>query len=148
MPKIDVTELPHGAANRTDAAGPAICTRSGDHASPRSIPDSAVAIAEGKSFVHPTAVLFNGGVFKAPVLKDRVVDVLNAWLAQDAGAPVKELEGADLDLAVARGAAYYGWVRHGHGIRIRGGTARSYYVGVEPAMPAVPGFEPPVKGCV
>src|SRR6516164_3869988 len=51
--------------------------------------------------------------------------------------------------AVARGAAYYGWVRHGHGIRIRGGTARSYYVGVEAAMPAVPGFEPPVRAfCV
>ena len=41
------------------------------------------------------------------------------------------LEGADLDLAVARGAAYYGWARHGHGVRIRGGTARAYYVGVE-----------------
>jgi hypothetical protein len=62
---------------------------------------------------------------------------------------VKELEGADLDLSVARGAAYYGWVRHGQGIRIRGGTARAYYVGVEAAMPAVPGFEPPVKAlCV
>jgi hypothetical protein len=62
---------------------------------------------------------------------------------------VKELEGADLDLAVACGAAYYGWVRHGHGIRIRGGTARSYYVGVEPPMPVVPGFEPSLKGlCV
>jgi molecular chaperone DnaK (HSP70) len=106
-------------------------------------------IAEGKSFVHPTAILFNGGVFKAPVLKERVVAVVNEWLAKDGGSPVKEIAGADLDLAVARGAAYYGWVRHGHGIRIRGGTARSYYVGVEPAMPAVPGFEPPVNAlCV
>src|SRR5437773_1622109 len=106
-------------------------------------------IAEGKSFVHPTAILFNGGVFKASALKARVVEVVNDWLAKDSGSPVKELEGADLDLAVARGAAYYGWVRHGHGIRIRGGTARAYYVGVEPAMPAVPGFEPPVKAlCV
>ena len=104
---------------------------------------------EGKSFVHPTAVLFNGGVFKAHVLRTRIVEVLNRWLAEEGGAPVKELEGADLDLAVARGAAYYGWVRHGHGIRIRGGTARAYYVGVEPPMPAVPGFEPPVKAlCV
>jgi hypothetical protein len=59
------------------------------------------------------------------------------------------LPGADLDLAVARGAAYYGWVKAGHGIRIRGGTARSYYVGVESSMPAVPGFSPPVKAlCV
>jgi molecular chaperone DnaK (HSP70) len=150
MPKVDVTELPR-TARRTGltqlglpyAQDPGITRHLAAFLTRQS------RIAEGKSFVHPTAVLFNGGVFKAPVLKGRVVDVLNAWLAQDAGAPVKELEGADLDLAVARGAAYYGWVRHGHGIRIRGGTARSYYVGVEPAMPAVPGFEPPVKGlCV
>ena len=106
-------------------------------------------VAEGKTFVHPAAILFNGGVFKAPILKQRLLEVVNEWLAKDGGMPAKELEGADLDLAVARGAAYYGWVRHGHGIRIRGGTARAYYVGVEPAMPAVPGFEPPVNAlCV
>ena len=103
----------------------------------------------GKKFVHPTAVLFNGGAFKAEALKQRVMDVLNEWIAVDGGQPARELEGAELDLAVARGAAYYGWVRHGHGMRIRGGTARAYYVGVEPAMPAVPGLEPPVKAlCV
>jgi hypothetical protein len=104
---------------------------------------------EGKAFVHPTAVLFNGGAFKAAPLKARVLEVLNDWLAADGGQPAQELSGADLDLAVARGAAYYGWVRHGHGLRIRGGTARAYYVGIETAMPAVPGMEPPVKAlCV
>jgi len=104
---------------------------------------------EGKAFVHPTAVLFNGGALKAAPLKDRVMEVLNDWLAADGGAPAKELTGAELDLAVARGAAYHGWARHGHGPRIRGGTARAYYVGVETAMPAVPGMEPPVKAlCV
>jgi hypothetical protein len=103
----------------------------------------------GKRFLHPTAVLFNGGVFKAAALKARVLEVLNSWLSQDGAAPVRELEGADLDLSVARGAAYYGWVRQGHGLRIRGGTARAYYVGVESAMPAVPGMEPPVRAlCV
>jgi molecular chaperone DnaK (HSP70) len=110
--------------------------------------DSPVNVA-GQAFVHPTAVLFNGGVFKAGLLKQRVMDMLNAWLAADHGQPVKELEGADLDLAVARGAAYYGWVKQGHGLRIRGGTARAYYVGIESAMPAVPGMSPPVKAlCV
>jgi len=103
----------------------------------------------GKTFLHPTAVLFNGGVFKAGPLRQRILEVLNGWLAADGGQPVKELEGADLDLAVARGAAYYGWVRQGHGLRIRGGTARAYYVGVESPMPAVPGMEPPVRAlCV
>jgi Hsp70 protein len=113
-----------------------------------SSPDSPVNVG-GKSFLHPTAVLFNGGVFKAGPLKARVMEVLNGWLTADGGEPAKELEGADLDLSVARGAAYYGWVRQGHGLRIRGGTARAYYVGVETAMPAVPGMEPPVKAlCV
>jgi len=102
-----------------------------------------------QGFARPTAVLFNGGVFKAAPLKARVLEVLNAWLSA-AGAPaVRELPGAELDLAVARGAAYYGWVKAGHGIRIRGGTARAYYVGVESAAPAVPGYTPPVKAvCV
>ncbi|MBX5484665.1 MAG: Hsp70 family protein [Myxococcaceae bacterium] len=110
--------------------------------------DLPVAIS-GQQFVHPSAVLFNGGVFKARGLKDRVLEVLDDWLAAEGGRPVKELPGADLDLAVARGAAYYGWVKQGHGIRIRGGTARAYYVGVESAMPAVPGMEPPLKAlCV
>lgn len=113
-----------------------------------SSPDSPVNVG-GKSFLHPTAVLFNGGVFKAGPLKARVMEVLNGWLTADGGQPAQELAGADLDLSVARGAAYYGWVRQGHGLRIRGGTARAYYVGVETAMPAVPGMEPPVKAlCV
>lgn len=100
-------------------------------------------------FAQPTAVLFNGGVFKADPLKNRVLDVLNGWLSTAGAKPAKELPGADLDLAVARGAAAYGWVKNGHGIRIRGGTARSYYVGVEAAMLAVPGYVPPVKAlCV
>jgi hypothetical protein len=102
-------------------------------------------LPSGGGFVHPTAVLFNGGVFKAGVLADRVLSVLDGWLAADGAAPVRVLEGADLDLSVARGAAYYGHVRRGGGVRIRGGTARAYYVGVESAMPAVPGLEPPIQ---
>lgn len=104
---------------------------------------------KGGTFVHPTAVLFNGGVFKAQAFRSRLLEVLGDWLKADGGQPVRELPGAELDLAVARGAAYYAWVKEGHGLRIRGGTARSYYVGVESAMLAVPGFSPPVKAlCV
>jgi hypothetical protein len=105
--------------------------------------------AEGASFLHPTAVLFNGGVFKSALLADRTLATVNGWLAAEGAAPARLLAGADLDLAVARGAAYYGYVRHGHGVRIRGGTAFAYYVGVESSMPAVPGIEPPVEAlCV
>ena len=93
----------------------------------------------------PTAVLFNGGVMKAERLQGRVVELLRAWCGRD----VRVLGGGDLDLAVALGAAHYGEVRRGKGVRIRGGTARAYYIGIESAMPAIPGFEPPVKAlCV
>jgi molecular chaperone DnaK (HSP70) len=93
----------------------------------------------------PTAVLMNGGVMKSPALAGRVMEVLGGW----AGSEVKLLESADLDLAVARGAAYYGLARRGRGVRIRGGTARAYYIGIETAMPAVPGVPAPLKAvCV
>lgn len=96
-------------------------------------------------FIHPSAVLLNGGVFKANLLSDRLLSVINHWLSQDGTQPARLLEGADLDLAVSRGAAYYGYVRLGGGVRIRGGTAAAYYVGVESAMPAIPGFPPPIR---
>jgi hypothetical protein len=102
----------------------------------------------GKARTTPTAVLFNGGVFKAAALRQRVVSVLEQW-GQSSGSGVKVLPSDDLDLAVARGAAYYGLVRRGKGVRIRGGTARVYYVGVETSLPAVPGAAPPIKAlCV
>jgi hypothetical protein len=101
------------------------------------------------TFLHPSAVLFNGGVFKSDILARRVMDTINDWLYMEGAEPARMLEGADLDLAVARGAAYYGYARRGGGVRIRGGTARSYYVGVESSMPAIPGFEPPLEAlCV
>jgi len=102
-----------------------------------------------KKVSQPTAVLFNGGVFKAEALRQRLVDVLNDW-ADKAGTPaVKVLQGTDMDLAVARGSAYYGMVRRGRGIRIRGGAPRSYYIGIESSLPAVPGSSPPLKAlCV
>jgi len=99
--------------------------------------------------LHPTAVLWNGGVMKATALRDRLLGTLNEWLAEDGAPPVRVLASDDLDLAVARGAAAYGLARRGKGLRIRGGTARAYYVGIEGAVPAVPGVEPPtVAFCV
>jgi molecular chaperone DnaK (HSP70) len=103
------------------------------------------ANAEHASFLHPTAVLFNGGVLKAGVLSERLMTILNNWLQAEQAPGARLLQGADLDLAVARGAAYYGFVRKGKGVRIKGGTAASYYVGVESAMPAVPGLPPEIE---
>ena len=99
----------------------------------------------GRTFLHPTAVLFNGGVFKAEVLRERVMQIIEQWLDAEGGASARLLGAPDLDLAVARGAAYYGYVRRVGGVRIRGGTAQSYYVGIESSMPAVPGVEPPLQ---
>jgi hypothetical protein len=73
------------------------------------------------------------------------MEVLNSWLAAEQAPAARLLEGADLDLAVARGAAYYGFVRKGKGVRIKGGTAAAYYVGIESAMPAVPGMAPAIQ---
>ena len=94
----------------------------------------------------PSAVLFNGGVMKSGALRGQVLDALRAW---NDGAGLRELDAASMDLAVALGATYYGVARHGRGIRIRAGTARTYYIGVESSMPAVPGIPTPVKAlCV
>ena len=104
-----------------------------------------ISLPENASFIHPTAVLFNGGVLKAPRFADRLMNVINSWLSAEQAPDARLLTGLDLDLAVARGASYYGYVRKGKGVRIKGGTAASYYVGVESAMPAVPGMSPEIQ---
>ena len=88
----------------------------------------------------PTHVLFNGGVLHAPLVRERLVATLDRWLAEEGLPPVEPLTGEDLMHAVSRGAAYYGIARRGRGVRIRGGVPRTYYVGVESAMPSIPGF--------
>ncbi|MEI8017136.1 MAG: Hsp70 family protein [Schlesneria sp.] len=78
------------------------------------------------------AVLFNGGVFASPVLRDRLIRALERWFRDsDPNWSPIVLDNERLDLAVARGAAYYGMVRRGVGVRINAGLARSYYIGVE-----------------
>jgi hypothetical protein len=105
----------------------------------------AVPPKPGTTFPHPTAILFNGGVFKDAPLQERIAALVERWVRAEGGASLKRLRSASLDLAVALGASYSGLARRGRGIRIRGGTARAYYVGVEAAVPAVPGFAPPVR---
>lgn len=100
-------------------------------------------------FQLPTAVLFNGGTLKSPALRNRLMELLNRWAQQFGKESIKELPGADYDQAVSIGAVCYGRARQGKGMRIRSGTSRSYFVGVEDACPAIPGLEPPLKAvCV
>ncbi|MFN1647597.1 Hsp70 family protein [Vibrio rotiferianus] len=105
--------------------------------------------AQSADFIKPTAILFNGGVLKSKLLATRLEDTINEWLLEADAEMAKRLTGVDLDLAVASGAAYYGSVRRGQGVRIRGGIASAYYVGIESAMPAIPGMAPPMEAlCV
>ncbi|MGA8596936.1 MAG: Hsp70 family protein [Bryobacteraceae bacterium] len=97
----------------------------------------------------PTHLLMNGGVLQAAAIEGRISDVLQTWL-REAGAPPlailqNETKQSDLMHAVAHGAAYYGVARTGKGVRIRGGVPRTYYVGIESSMPAVPGMPAPMK---
>ncbi len=103
-------------------------------------------LSRNSEAAQPTAVLFNGGVMRAAALRARLVEVLRDWYP---GTEVRVLDGADPEHAVARGAACYGLARRGRGVRIRGGTARTFYVGIESAAPAVPGMRAPIKAlCV
>ena len=81
----------------------------------------------------PDVVLFNGGFFASPCLRGRLLEVLNDWFAPQSEADWQPivLDNDRLDLAVARGAAYYGMVRRGEGVRIAANLARSYYMEVE-----------------
>ncbi|HEU4726376.1 MAG TPA: Hsp70 family protein, partial [Kofleriaceae bacterium] len=72
-----------------------------------------------------SAVLFNGGAMTPRALRARVLEQIAAW--QDA--PPRELPAAMPELAVAQGAAYYGLVRRGLAVRIKGGTPRAFYIG-------------------
>ncbi|MGI8978134.1 MAG: Hsp70 family protein [Pirellulaceae bacterium] len=80
----------------------------------------------------PDVLLFNGGVFESRLLKERLIDSLNEWFATpDKPWQPLVLVNDRLDLAVARGAAYYGMVRRGEGVRIAAGLARTYYLGLD-----------------
>jgi len=86
----------------------------------------------------PDAILFNGGFFIPQILQERVADVVGKWY----GRRPEILENAELDLAVARGAAYYSYVRStGSGVLVRGGLPRTYYIALgeprEGRFPAV-----------
>jgi len=77
----------------------------------------------------PDAILLNGGVFNSAAIASRLVEVISGWWP--GASRIRVLEHESLELAVARGAAWYGMVRHGMGRRIGGGAAHSFYVGLE-----------------
>lgn len=111
----------------------------------KSIEQKSSQTRDGKKTSGVNVVLFNGGVFKSPLLRQRILDNLESW----SKGPIKMLSHQDLDLSVAVGAASFGIARRGKGIRIRGGAPRTYYIGIESSAPAIPGFPRPIKAlCV
>lgn len=86
-------------------------------------------------------ILFNGGVFKAEYFQKRILETIKHWFNEE---PKLLDQKADLDSAVAKGAAYYGYARTTGGIRIKGGTSRSYYLGFESSGMAIPGMARPM----
>jgi hypothetical protein len=98
------------------------------------------AVHGGIGAARPDIVLFNGGFFESPQLSARLLDILSGWFSTP-GQPrwqPRVLPNARLDLAVSRGAAHYGMVRRGRGERISGGSAQTYYIGVESTDSAAP----------
>ena len=93
---------------------------------------AAAADADSHDPARPDIVLFNGGLFTSDLVRRRLVENLRSWFRSEAEPDWEPtvLDGDRLDLAVARGAAYYGMVRRGEGVRIAAGLARTYYIGV------------------
>jgi molecular chaperone DnaK (HSP70) len=125
-------------------ADPAITRQVASFLAAQRSPESSSA--ESRPPTQPTHLLFNGGVLRSEALRTRLTETIASWCTE---AP-KVLGGPeDLDTAVAIGAAFYGWSKVSGGIRIRGGTARSYYVGIETAGLAIPGMPRPLRAlCV
>jgi molecular chaperone DnaK (HSP70) len=93
--------------------------------------DAVIGAPLNQRMARPDAVLFNGGFCAPAVTRDRIVEAISAWLGgTPSGWSPKLLNNDEVDSAVARGAAYYGRVRRGSGLRIRAGNARTYYIGL------------------
>lgn len=90
-----------------------------------------LAPADG-SIPIPDTILLNGGIFNSPLLSRRLLEILAQWR----GAPLQQLWNTHPDFAVARGAVAYAMARQGKGIRIGGGSARSYFIQVAAAEQA------------
>lgn len=121
--RVGLTTL--GLPYTSDTAVPRhICTFLRRHAA--AARDAGASVHEG--LPRPDLLLLNGGVFKAPAVVDRLLEVLAGWYE---GAAPELLKHTSLDTSVARGAVRYGLALRGLGAVIGGGAAKAYYVGIE-----------------
>ena len=90
------------------------------------------------SMVRPDAVLFNGGFCIPAVVRERMVEAIGDWFGgKEGGWRPRVLRSDAMASAVAVGAAYYGRVRRGDGLRVKAGSARTYYIGTRTEGAAV-----------
>ncbi len=89
-----------------------------------------VAEYVGKARPLPDLILFNGGSLKPRIIQDQIVRAIQSYFAEEGTEGPRVLQNPDLDLAVALGAAYYGLVKIGRGVRVGSGSPRSFYLGI------------------
>ncbi|MGD2012059.1 MAG: Hsp70 family protein, partial [Desulfobacterales bacterium] len=78
----------------------------------------------------PDLILYNGGSLRPEIIQQRIRDALQHWYRDMDSERPRVLENPDPDLAVALGAAYYGLVKVGEGVRVGSGSPRGYYLGI------------------
>ena len=78
----------------------------------------------------PDAILFNGGFCIPAIARERIAEAIANWFGASDGWRPKILRNEVMSSAVAIGAAYYGRVRRGAGLRVKAGSARTYYIGM------------------
>lgn len=131
LPTVELSETPQTVQSGFQEFG---LPYASDPAITRYLAQFLLAHAEGNTQhdARPDLILFNGGFFASPLLRATVIQQIAAWFqtTHDPSWRPKLLENDRLDLAVARGAAYYGMVRRDQGVRIAATLARSYYLGV------------------
>ena len=68
-----------------------------------------------------------GGFFAPELTRERIIETICAWFdGAKSGWRPKVLDNDSVESSVARGAAYYGQVRRGIGLRVGAGSARTY----------------------
>jgi DNA-K related protein/Hsp70 protein len=85
---------------------------------------------DNKTLARPDAILFNGGFCIPAIVRHRITEAIANWFGDSRNWRPKILNHEVLSSAVAIGATYYGRVRHGGGLRVKAGSARTFYVGV------------------
>ncbi len=87
--------------------------------------------ATGVDHACPDLVLFNGGALKSTIVQERIRKAIDAHFNGQGKMVPRHLANREMDLAVSLGAAYYGMVKSGIGVRVGSGSPRSYYIGVD-----------------